>query len=203
MLSLEERDRRVKACYKVMSNTMQTDLYTFISYIKDGRDILEVAKQLIIDDNRGFVRTTKIVNSLYAWFENEYNKAKEFDSDMINIEQKAILNFTTVLNRIVSLELLIVQYQPFTFSVFGLDKEQQDKLNKELFKKREFFVLYANDEINDRKDINKRALILQPTNLFESVYKKVQYITEELPEVLRNATIDYTYKSAEEYEYYF
>ena len=204
MITKIERARKIRECYRIMSNVMQNDIYTFMSYIKDGRDILQSAKQLIIRNNAGFVRTTKVANGLYAWFENEYNNIIDtYGNDNNNIEQKVILNFMTVLNRIVSLELLQVQFTPFTKVKSGMNQKQIDECIEKIRKEKEFFVLYANDEINDIKDINKKALTLHPLIFFEQVYDKVLNIMNKLPIEIRNATIDYTYKSAEQYEYYF
>ncbi len=172
--SRNARKQVVEDYYKSMSHLCNGCVDTFLLRINDGYpDIMDFAKRDIMDNRWGMVSFYTVAKRLYEWLENEYNNCSE--PQYKNAYTSS--NFIAVMKRILSLELLLIQYDMCT----------RPRMVSQI--ERDFFISYANNQINSYhvKMGILRQQILYPIDLFEEIYNKMQDSIKDIqPDELEN-----------------
>ena len=151
----------VEDYYKSMSHLCNGSVDSFLLRVNDNYvDLMGCAKRDIMGNSWSMISFSTVAKRLYEWLENEYNNCSE--PQYKNAYTSS--NFIAVMKRILSLELLLIQYDICTRPRFTSSVE------------RDFFISYANNQINSyhAKMGILRQQILYPIDLFEEVYNKMQ-----------------------------
>ncbi len=166
---MEGRKQAVEDYYRSMSNLCSFAVDEFLWRVVDDNDnLMKCAERNIRGNNWSMISFSTVAKRLYEWLKNEYDNCPEPRYR----DAYASSNFIAVMNKILSLELLLIQYDMCT-------RPRDVSLTE-----RDFFISYANNYIimhYSRRGFRCRELVLYPVDLFEEVYNKIQDVTKDIP----------------------
>lgn len=152
----------VEDYYKSMSHLCSLSVDSFLLRVNDNYvDLMGYAKCNIMGNSWSMISFSTVAKRLYKWLEDEYNNCSEPQYK----NAYASINFIAVMKKILSLELLLIQYDICTRPRIVSSIE------------RDFFISYANNQITShyhKTGLHPRQQILYPIDLFEEVYNKMQ-----------------------------
>lgn len=145
-------------------------------------EIMEEVENIILNKN---LLIPKLRESLYYWYRDDCCEYAESNPD--DEKEYAVLQFITIMNRVMSLDLLYSQFPK---------SPDLGRSEKEL----ELFMLLCNHEINTN-ELYRSCQILSPTKFYKKMYENYLAAFVNVPEELYRSNVLFMEKKGIKYKF--